>query len=347
MSTPGDLWALGVVCFILVSGKVPFRGEDQMETLRQIKQTKLSWPSTVTLSASCKDFIQGLLCKDVSQRMDCAAALQHEWIADKAKARSVSLGEGYLENVRLFTRANQLQRIMLNAVLREMKQKEQRVLLKALRALDLERDAQKGSSTGRESKIYRDDVINYVLLHGQMDGDGLKLKFNDNYAELDSMTHLSLHGIHHDIDGILEEIEEEESVCDVEGYEDEDKEDDGEDLIFELDEDDDEDEDEDEDFEAVARHKLNFYNFSSNQSSETDFGGSVEAFNMIAVDKFAGIMELAEKDYDVQSLVEQLQPTECGHIPLSHIMEYSGPLHLRHSLALQQKQMEMQRLGHQ
>lgn len=133
----GDLWALGVVCYVLVSGKVPFYGTNKNETLRRIKKGTFEWPKNVTLSASCKHFIAGLLCPDLEQRFDCAMALEHEWIALKGKALDVYFGDFYMNQITMFSTANKLQKILIEAVFREMEESERRWLLKAVRDWNL------------------------------------------------------------------------------------------------------------------------------------------------------------------------------------------------------------------
>ena len=161
------MWSIGVVCYILVSGHVPFMGKTKEETLHLIKQGKIKWPkNTANLSKSCKDFISSLLCVDISKRLDCSEALNHEWISEKHKASNDCFGDAYLQQIELFSTANKLQKILLNAVFTEMNKKEKQKLLKTLRGLDKD-----GNGC-----LNKNDIINHILINGHMIGNELELK---------------------------------------------------------------------------------------------------------------------------------------------------------------------------
>ena len=73
----GDIWAVGVVCYMLVNGVVPFPGHDLSSVLLNIQTQKIKWQDGITLSASCKHFIASLLNKDPSKRLTAKQALNH------------------------------------------------------------------------------------------------------------------------------------------------------------------------------------------------------------------------------------------------------------------------------
>jgi len=78
-----DLWSLGVVCFILTLGYIPFSGsEDQQITniSKGLFKKKQSWG---LLSNTCRDFIVRLLQVDPNSRLTSEQALKHPWIANR------------------------------------------------------------------------------------------------------------------------------------------------------------------------------------------------------------------------------------------------------------------------
>lgn len=82
---PADMWALGVVAYLMLSGKLPFEGPDQGVLVHTIKTEKPSFlaSSGQPLSAECKDFIARLLMSDASHRMRASDACNHEFIATR------------------------------------------------------------------------------------------------------------------------------------------------------------------------------------------------------------------------------------------------------------------------
>lgn len=86
-----DMWALGVVSYILLSGTMPFEDENRTRLYRQILKGKYSysgepWPSVSNLA---KDFIDRLLMVDPNERMTAVQALKHPWIVSMAAASSM------------------------------------------------------------------------------------------------------------------------------------------------------------------------------------------------------------------------------------------------------------------
>ena len=100
----GDMWAVGVIAFILVTGIPPFYGRNDKETIQKILKCKLVWPKHVQLSEPCKNFIAGLLKKNPSLRMTATKALKHEWIQSKASTQN--LGAKLIENIADFHQAS-------------------------------------------------------------------------------------------------------------------------------------------------------------------------------------------------------------------------------------------------
>ncbi|CAJ1420279.1 unnamed protein product [Effrenium voratum] len=75
-----DMWSLGVISFMLLTGTPPFHGPDR-EVLNKIRAGKVHWGSRFKkLSANAQDFVQALLVVNPNARLDAQGALQHPWI---------------------------------------------------------------------------------------------------------------------------------------------------------------------------------------------------------------------------------------------------------------------------
>ncbi|XP_053076928.1 myosin light chain kinase, smooth muscle isoform X4 [Acinonyx jubatus] len=82
-----DMWSIGVICYILVSGLSPFMGDNDNETLANV--TSATWDfddeAFDEISDDAKDFISNLLKKDMKNRLNCTECLQHPWLMKDTK----------------------------------------------------------------------------------------------------------------------------------------------------------------------------------------------------------------------------------------------------------------------
>ncbi|XP_041670775.1 myosin light chain kinase, smooth muscle-like [Cheilinus undulatus] len=77
-----DMWSIGVICFILLSGESPFQGNSDPETLALVTAARYEFDqeSFEDISDQAKDFISSLLKKDRRCRLSCFEALVHPWM---------------------------------------------------------------------------------------------------------------------------------------------------------------------------------------------------------------------------------------------------------------------------
>uniref|UniRef100_A0A8C6T967 Protein kinase domain-containing protein n=1 Tax=Neogobius melanostomus TaxID=47308 RepID=A0A8C6T967_9GOBI len=85
-----DMWALGVITFIVLSGSVPFEDDSRARLCRAVTKGKYSfsgdpWPCVSNLA---KDFISRLLRVEPGARLTADQALLHPWVASEAPTSS-------------------------------------------------------------------------------------------------------------------------------------------------------------------------------------------------------------------------------------------------------------------
>ncbi|XP_044049253.1 death-associated protein kinase 2 isoform X1 [Siniperca chuatsi] len=77
-----DMWSIGVITYILLSGASPFLGDTKQETLGNISAMNYEFDEELFRNTSelAKSFIRELLVKDTRKRMTIQDALNHPWI---------------------------------------------------------------------------------------------------------------------------------------------------------------------------------------------------------------------------------------------------------------------------
>ena len=120
-----DMWAIGVVTFMLLSGKRPFHHQDKREKARMIRQDPLRFlgPEWDRTSDEAKDFCQNLMQKEPRKRLAASQALQHPWIKNASKlhegkdaATELAAHNNVVESLQAFARTNDLKRAALEVI---------------------------------------------------------------------------------------------------------------------------------------------------------------------------------------------------------------------------------------
>ncbi|GAA6105057.1 death-associated protein kinase 2 isoform X1 [Tachysurus ichikawai] len=93
LGLPADMWTVGVITYILISGASPFLGESKQETLANISAVSYEFDEEFFSSTSelAKSFIRQLLTKDTRKRLTIEGALNHPWIKNHEHVEDTSL----------------------------------------------------------------------------------------------------------------------------------------------------------------------------------------------------------------------------------------------------------------
>lgn len=92
LGLPADMWSIGVITYILLSGASPFLGETKQETLANISAMNYEFDEEFFSHTSelAMDFIKNLLVKDTRKRLNIKAALSHPWIMVSLNTNTIS-----------------------------------------------------------------------------------------------------------------------------------------------------------------------------------------------------------------------------------------------------------------
>eukprot|EP00186_Timspurckia_oligopyrenoides_P001532 CAMPEP_0182445120 /NCGR_PEP_ID=MMETSP1172-20130603/3357_1 /TAXON_ID=708627 /ORGANISM="Timspurckia oligopyrenoides, Strain CCMP3278" /LENGTH=1113 /DNA_ID=CAMNT_0024640829 /DNA_START=201 /DNA_END=3542 /DNA_ORIENTATION=+ len=101
-----DVWSIGVLTYILLSGEPPFDHEDLRTLVRKIKYEPVTFEGSawVAVSEPAKHFISRMLDKDPASRMTMMEALSHPWLSDRINLNKKDLLMNVQDNIRAFQR---------------------------------------------------------------------------------------------------------------------------------------------------------------------------------------------------------------------------------------------------
>ena len=79
------MWSIGVILYILLSGRPPFDGNDDREIVKSVKvgSYSLTGPVWKNVSKEGIDLIKKMLTYDAKDRISAKEALLHPWILKK------------------------------------------------------------------------------------------------------------------------------------------------------------------------------------------------------------------------------------------------------------------------
>ncbi|XP_055330482.1 calcium/calmodulin-dependent protein kinase type II delta chain-like isoform X2 [Paramacrobiotus metropolitanus] len=116
---PVDIWACGVILYILLVGYPPFWDEDQHRLYAQIKSGHFEYPSPEwdTVTREAKDLINRMLTTDPKKRITSAEALKHMWILKRDDIASKMHRQQTVECLRRFNARRKLKGAILTTML--------------------------------------------------------------------------------------------------------------------------------------------------------------------------------------------------------------------------------------
>jgi serine/threonine protein kinase len=84
---PVDIWSMGVILYILLSGIHPFQIADEDLMLDNIQAAKWDWvgPNWPRISGDAKDLVRNMLAKAASDRLTITQCLTHKWLTSDMK----------------------------------------------------------------------------------------------------------------------------------------------------------------------------------------------------------------------------------------------------------------------
>eukprot|EP00063_Salmo_salar_P084008 XP_014058843.1 PREDICTED: calcium/calmodulin-dependent protein kinase type II subunit gamma isoform X22 [Salmo salar] len=116
---PVDIWACGVVLYILLVGYPPFWDEDQHKLYQQIKAGAYDFPSPEwdTVTPEAKNLINQMLTINPTKRITADQALKHPWVCQRSTVASMMHRQETVECLRKFNARRKLKGAILTTML--------------------------------------------------------------------------------------------------------------------------------------------------------------------------------------------------------------------------------------
>ncbi|XP_076016548.1 calcium/calmodulin-dependent protein kinase type II delta chain isoform X8 [Genypterus blacodes] len=116
---PVDIWACGVILYILLVGYPPFWDEDQHKLYQQIKAGAYDFPSPEwdTVTPEAKNLINQMLTINPAKRITADQAIKHPWVCQRSTVASMMHRQETVECMRKFNARRKLKGAILTTML--------------------------------------------------------------------------------------------------------------------------------------------------------------------------------------------------------------------------------------
>jgi calcium-dependent protein kinase len=168
-----DVWSIGVLTYVLLSGSPPFYSSDKMELYHKICNDKPSFDNPVwkNISYDAIEFIVCLLQKDPKLRPKTSKVLNFDWFAKMLTDKQTSFREidpEVLQHLQSFEQPNKMTKAILKFIIKELKSSEIQKLKNAFTILDRDKTGlitfeQLQSAFESNGKKLNDDELRAIL----------------------------------------------------------------------------------------------------------------------------------------------------------------------------------------
>ncbi|OWM73544.1 calcium-dependent protein kinase 34-like [Punica granatum] len=135
-----DIWSIGVMLYILLSGVPPFWAENEQGIFNAILRGQVDfssdpWPA---ISPAAKDLVRKMLNTDPKQRLTAFQVLNHPWIKEDGEAPDTPLDNAVLNRLKQFRAMNKFKKVALRVIAGCLSEEEIRGLKEMFKGMDID-----------------------------------------------------------------------------------------------------------------------------------------------------------------------------------------------------------------
>uniref|UniRef100_A0A915A9F2 Calcium/calmodulin-dependent protein kinase type II n=1 Tax=Parascaris univalens TaxID=6257 RepID=A0A915A9F2_PARUN len=182
---PVDIWACGVILYILLVGYPPFWDEDQHRLYAQIKAGAYDYPSPEwdTVTPEAKNLIDSMLTVNPKKRITAEQALKVPWICNRERVASVMHRQDTVDCLKKFNARRKLKGAILTTMIATRNLSSRNLLNKKEAPPSTIKESSESSQTIDEQdgdKAQKQEIVRVT----QQLLDAISCKDYDSYAKL-------------------------------------------------------------------------------------------------------------------------------------------------------------------
>jgi len=110
-----DMWSVGCIVYLLLSGNLPFMGRSQKELFRKIVSGKFEFDDEEWegVSEDAKDLVRKMLVLDPEKRITASGAIRHQWLKASRDRLGLIMLQGTSQRLKTFNARMKLRSAMI------------------------------------------------------------------------------------------------------------------------------------------------------------------------------------------------------------------------------------------